>query len=256
MKVCFAQFDVKFSEKEENLRHSLEVLSGLDADLIVLPELFNTGYAFSNKKDLLSLAEIVPDGETTKALEYFSRKRDVCVVAGLAERDGEKIYNSAVVVDKKFIGVYRKIHLHGIEKKFFEAGCEFKVFNVRNIKLGVMICFDWFFPESARTLALAGADLIAHPANLVMPYCPDAMKTRCLENRVWAVTADRIGCERKISFIGQSQVTSPLGEVLYRASREKEEVKIIDIDITLSRNKNLNEYNNILDDRKTKAYKL
>jgi predicted amidohydrolase len=256
MKVGFAQLDVAFREKEGNVKHALDALSNLKADLIVLPELFNTGYCFPDKRALNALSEDVPDGETTKALISFSKKKGICVVAGLAEKEGGRIYNSAVIVDKKFVGAYRKVHLYATEKKLFTRGDEFKVFPIRGIKLGVMICFDWFYPESMRTLALSGAELIAHPANLVMPYCPDSMKTRCLENRVWAVTADRIGHEGKLKFIGKSQVASPLGEVVYRASEDREEVKVFDIDVTLSRNKNLNKYNNIFEDRKPDSYRL
>lgn len=256
MKVGFVQFNPGFCDVSGNVRKMSERVSRVDADVLVLPELFNTGYAFREREDVKRVAEEVPDGETTKALTSLSKRKDVCIVAGLAEKDGGKLYNSAIVVDKKFVGTYRKVHLYATEKKLFDRGNEFNVFPVRGIQLGVMICFDWYFPESMRTLALAGADLIAHPANLVMPYCPDAMITRCLENRVWAVTADRIGREGKLSFIGQSQITSPIGEVIYRASEDKEEVKIIDIDISLSRNKNLNKYNNILEDRISSSYKL
>ena len=256
MEVGFVQFNPVLGDVDGNIQKASHLLSGVDADLIVLPELFNTGYAFRGRDDVERVAEEVPDGETTKALISLSKRKDVCIVAGLAEKDGGKLYNSAIVVDKKFVGAYRKVHLYATEKKFFARGDEFKVFPVRGIKLGVMICFDWYFPESMRTLALAGAELIAHPANLVMPYCPDAMVTRCLENRVWAVTADRIGREEKLSFIGRSQVTSPKGEVVYRASADKEEVKVFAIDISLARDKNLNPYNHIFEDRKTSAYKL
>jgi len=84
--------------------------------------------------------------------------------------------------------------------------------------VGIMVCFDWFFPESARSLALAGARIIAHPANLVLPWCPAAMITRSQENRVHSITANRVGKEHRtteeLAFIGLSQVISPLGEKL------------------------------------------
>ncbi|MFH1834978.1 MAG: nitrilase-related carbon-nitrogen hydrolase [Methanobacteriota archaeon] len=256
MNVGFVQFNPRHHSPRQNCEKILRMLEGESADLIVLPELFSTGYAFSSKKELYGLSEEVPDGPTTSDLISLSKKIDACIVAGIAEKSGSKVYNSAVVVDKDYVGVYRKVHLFGREKEFFEPGDEFKVFDVRGIKLGVMVCFDWFFPESARTLALLGADLIAHPANLIMPYCPDAMVTRCLENGVWAVTADRIGQEGEYSFIGQSQVTSPTGEVLYRASADKEDVKVFHIDVSLARFKDLNDYNNIFNDRKPACYKL
>jgi len=72
----------------------------------------------------------------------------------------------------------------------------------------MMICFDWFFPESARTLALKGAQLILHPSNLVMPYCQDAMITRSIENRVFSITSNRIGREGGYNFTGKSQIVS------------------------------------------------
>ncbi|MFO0767873.1 MAG: nitrilase-related carbon-nitrogen hydrolase [Nitrospiraceae bacterium] len=95
------------------------------------------------------------------------------------------------------LGCYRKTHLFFEETLFFDPGDSgFQVWDVGGAKVGVMICFDWFYPESARTLALMGADIIAHPSNLVLPHCPDSMVTRCLENRVFSITANRIGRAR------------------------------------------------------------
>ena len=124
-----------------------------------------------------------------------------------------------------------------------------------------MICFDWRFPETARTLALAGADLIAHPSNLVLPHCPQAMVTRCLENRVFAITADRTGVEERVHghplhFIGQSQVVDPDGNVLYRASKNDEEVRVVEIDINKARDKSINSKNDLFEDRRHDLYSL
>lgn len=114
-----------------------------------------------------------------------------------------------------------------------------------------------------RTLALKGADIIAYPSNLILPYCPDAMVTRCLENRVFAVTANRTGFEQRfdkerLKFIGTSQITSPGGERLYRAAQYQEERTCIEIVIEKARDKNLNPFNNpfnnIFDDRREKFY--
>jgi len=94
------------------------------------------------------------------------------------------------------LGTYRKIHLFYKEKLYFAPGENPpKVFNVNGVNIGVMICFDWIFPETARTLSLQGAELIAHPANLVLPYCQNAMITRSIENRVFTATANRVGSE-------------------------------------------------------------
>jgi predicted amidohydrolase len=124
-----------------------------------------------------------------------------------------------------------------------------------------MICFDWRFPETARTLALKGADIIAHPANLVLKHCPDAMITRCLENGIFIATADRVGQEERIpgqrlKFMGQSQVVAPSGEVLYRASLDQEEVKVVELDIASARDKRLNPNNHLFADRREDLYRL
>ena len=161
-----------------------------------------------------------------------------------------------------YLGKYRKIHLFGTEKNFFNQGdLPLKIFDIGSARVGIMICFDWRFPETARTLALSGADLIAHPSNLVLPHCPQAIITRCLENRVFAVTANRIGTEERIAgnplnFIGQSQVVDPDGNILCRASETKEETNIVEIDIGKSRNKSINSGDDLFADRRPDLYRL
>ena len=123
----------------------------------------------------------------------------------------------------------------------------------------MMICYDWIYPESARSLALAGADIICHPSNLILPYCPDAMITRSIENRVFTITANRTGTEARggkppLTFIGQSQVTSPKGERLVRFGPEEEGIKVTEIDIQMARNKRITPKNHLWEDRKPKLY--
>lgn len=183
------------------------------------------------------------------------------IVAGTAEKDEKgNLYNSAVLVGPVgwgYIGKYRKIHLFNREKLFFRPGnLGFHVFNIGIAKVGVMICFDWFFPESARTLALKGADVIAHPSNLVMPYAPRAMPIRALENRVYTITANRIGEEFGLRFIGKSTIASPRAEVLAMGSEDKEEVGVVEIDLSLARDKRINEMNDIFKDRRPQYYTL
>jgi predicted amidohydrolase len=173
------------------------------------------------------------------------------VVAGLAEKSGGDYYNSAVVVGDNYIGKYRKVHLFFREKKLFKRGAGFRVFG----NIGVMICFDWIYPESARTLMLKGAEIIAHPAALVLPYCPESMKTRSLENRVFSITADRVGKERGLKFIGSSQIVDTEGRILYRASGTREECQVRTIKLKEARNKKFSPMNSILDDRVVHAYR-
>lgn len=260
VKVAFGQMYPKLLEPEENYSKAealIESASSEGAKLIVLPELFDTGYNFESREEVESVAQPIPNGKTTQFLIRMAKKHRIFIVAGTAERDSlGRFYNSAVVVGPSgYIGRYRKIHLFAREKEFFEPGnLGFQVFNLGFARVGVMICFDWFFPESARTLALKGAEIIAHPANLVMPYAPRAMPIRALENRVYTITADRVGVERGLRFIGRSQINSPRAETLVEGSEEGEEVGIAEIDLSLARSKQLNDYNNIFRDRKPQYY--
>jgi predicted amidohydrolase len=147
------------------------------------------------------------------------------------------------------------MHLFYNEKEWFGAGnAELAVFDIGKARIGIMICFDWFFPEVARYLALKGADVICHPANLVLPYCPQAMITRCIENRVFAVTSNRIGTEKRsdeeLTFIGTSQITGTKGEILCRASADREEERVVEIDPLRARDKQITPKNHLLLDRK------
>jgi predicted amidohydrolase len=234
-----------------NIEKAIRLVGNKHADLMVLPELFNTGYNFRNRREVFGVAERIPDGRTTRSLEDFSRRDGATIVAGIAERSDGNLYNSAVIVhDGEYLGTYRKVHLFHNEKKFFTPGRQFRVFG----RIGVMICFDWYFPESARTLMLKGAEVIAHPSNLVMPHCPEAMKVRAVENKVFAVTADRVGVERGLRFIGRSEIVTPDGELLYRASPTSEECVVREIDLSRAHNKNVTPNNNLLRDRTPRAY--
>jgi predicted amidohydrolase len=194
-----------FGDVTGNVERALALVPDA-CDLAVLPELCTTGYQFVSRAEARSLAETVPDGPTCARLRAFAAARGTHVVAGLAERHGEQVFNSAVLFrpDGGW-GLYRKVHLFWEEKMLFDAGDRgFPVFAAAGATVGLMICFDWIFPEAARSLALAGATLICHPSNLVLPHCPDAMITRCLENRVFAVTANRVGAENRPRASGSS----------------------------------------------------
>lgn len=261
MKAGFFQFAPKFGSVQDNVLRVLSRLESVTADLIVLPECFNTGYLFLTEREVAELAEEVPDGWTCRRLHELALKKSLYVVAGLPERDGNNLYNSAVLIGPEgLLGHYRKIHLFNEEKKLFNPGnLPFNVWEVRGVNVGIMICFDWRFPEATRSLALLGADIIAHPANLVLPHCPDAMITRALENGVYAVTSDRIGVERRggkiLEYIGKSQIIAPDGVILSRASDTREELHVLSIDPITARNKKLNDYNDLIGDRKPEFYK-
>lgn len=192
-------------------------------DLAVLPELFSTGYQFTSVAELGSLAEDLTGdrpGPTLTRLRAFAADTGTTIAAGLAESCGGRFYNSAVVVRPDGTGgLYRKVHLFLDEKLLFTPGdLGFPVFAACGTTIGLMICFDWIFPEAARSLALAGAEILCHPSNLLLPWCQDAMVTRCQENMVCAVTSNRVGTEHRgakpLTFSGRSQIVSRMGERL------------------------------------------
>jgi predicted amidohydrolase len=128
------------------------------------------------------------------------------------------------------------------------------VYAYQNHRIGVMICFDWAFPEMARVLALSGAQLILHPSNLVLPYCMDAMLTRSIENRVFTATANRTGLERGTLFSGSSQITSPLAARIAQAGREFSGVIAAEVDLAQADDKWITPYNHVIQDRRPDLY--
>jgi predicted amidohydrolase len=263
MKVGYYQFNPTFGAVTRNLDQVAERLSSVRCDLMVLPELFATGYQFASRDEVAALAEPVPDGPTTRRLCEVAQARSMHIVAGLPEQDGDRYYNSAVVVGPNgLLGRYRKTHLFFEETRWFTPGdTGFQVWDLGVATIGVMVCFDWFYPEAARTLTLKGAEIICHPANLVLPYCPDAMVTRCLENRVFCITANRVGSERRLgkqrlTYIGRSEIVGPTGQILHRAPADREELAVVEIDPQLARDKWLTPYNNLLRDRRPALYQV
>ena len=261
MKVGYVQTNPIFGMRDFNLEQVDSLLKNVKANLIVLPELFATGYTFTSKEEAFSLGEDV-DGQTGNFLRTLSKKSGAIIVAGFAEKKGNNLYNAAMVAYKdEIIGVYRKLHLYYKEKKWFSPGnLPLQVVEIDGLKLGIMICFDWFFPETIRSLSLLGADIVAHPSNLVLPYCQKAMQTRCLVNRVYAITSNRIGSEKRgnddFTFTGGSQITSYNGDILSSAPNDEIGADFVDIDTEKARDKNLNQFNNIFEDRRPKFYKL
>jgi 5-aminopentanamidase len=261
MRVGYYQNNPEFGKMAENLERIAATLETAEADLLVLPELCASGYQFVSTEEVRDLAEAVPAGATTTRLLELAKRRQMVIVAGLPERAGTAFYNSAVVVGPQgFIGCYRKTHLFFEETLFFTPGdTGFQVWDIGPAKIGVMICFDWYYPEAARTLALKGAEIICHPSNLVLPNCPDSMPVRCLENRVFAITSNRTGSEARhgkdrLTYIGNSEVVTPRGAILHRAPREQEALCVVEIDPAEARNKSITPFNDLLKDRREALY--
>ncbi|MBU1048981.1 acyltransferase [Candidatus Bipolaricaulota bacterium] len=263
MNLGIVQSSPIFGEIAGNLSDCLSHMSQHTADLWVLPELFATGYQFLNATEARELAEQVPSGRTTQALSAYAAENNCFIVAGLPEIDGDKVYNSSVLVGPDgFLARYRKVHLFYEEKINFTPGnLPFAVVDIGIAKLGMMICFDHLFPESARSLALQGAEIICHPANLVLPdLAQRTMAIRALENGVFTATANRVGTEARgnesLTYTGQSQVIGPNGDPLVRLSLEGTEVAVVDLDVSLARDKFITKHNDKLGDRRPAMYHL
>ena len=261
MRIGFLQFNPKFGEKSYNMQKVEELLSDNQSDLIVLPELFNTGYTFISRDELADLAEDM-SGMTIEFLKKLSQAKKTIIVAGFAEKEDDKFYNSAAMITPDGnVNVYRKIHLFNEETLFFTPGDKpFKVYEINNTRIGLMICFDWLFPEAARSLALQGAQIVCHPSNLVLPYCQRAMFARSIENSVFIITANRTGIEnrngKELAFSGQSQIMDPKGNLICSALQDEEIVNIVDVDPQKADSKLITNYNDVLKDRRPEMYKI
>ena len=264
MKIGVGQMEPSICNVSENLervRILLEEAEKSGIEILVLPELCNSGYVFKNINEAKQSAEKIPSGQMSELLREWSSDERL-VVAGICESTHEGLFNSAgVFADGKHITTYQKIHLFLDEGDWFLPGQDAPpIINFKDYRFGVMICFDWIFPEAARSLALLGANIIAHPANLVLPYCQDAMVTRSIENHVFTITANRIGQEtdqeRKLKFTGESQITDPLGKVRYRGPENKATVHVMEIDPSQAEDKNINPRNDLFLDRRERFYLL
>ena len=249
-----------------SIRH-IESAAKNGASLVVLPELANSGYVFADRDEAFSLAEELPNGATAQLFTEAARRLGIHIVAGIAERAGERLYNSAIFTGPSGpIGVYRKLHLWGDEKRFFEPGdLGVPVFDTPLGRIAIAICYDGWFPEIYRLAATRGADLVCMPTNWVpMPAQPDdrpAMATTLAmaaahSNGLAIACANRIGTERGQPFIGQSLIVGGDGwPVAGPASTDQEEVLYAAIDLKRTRaQRTLSAFNHVLDDRRGDVY--
>ena len=269
-RIACVQMSPSFSEVAANVERSIDFISraaDAGADVVVLPELVNTGYVFETRAEAFALAEPVPDGPTTRRWLDIARTRRLHIVAGITEREGASLYNSAVVLGPDgYVGTYRKLHLWNAENLFFERGnLGLPVFQTRIGRIGVAICYDGWFPETFRLQALQGADLICVPTNWVpipgQAEGQQAMANVLLmaaahSNSLFIAAADRIGTERGQPFEGQSLIVAQTGwPVAGPASRDGEEIVIADVDLgEARRRRNWNAFNQVLRDRRTDVY--
>lgn len=268
--VACIQMEPVFGEVDRNVRHSvglMEQAAQKGANLVVLPELCNTGYVFQTRAEARELAESLEDGRTVKAWQAAARELDLHLVAGITERDGERLYNSAVVIGPDgMIGRYRKNHLWADEALFFERGdLGFPVFDLPFGRLGCLICYDGWFPEAYRLLALQGAEIVCVPTNWV-PVPGGQPDDKAIANvltmaaahcnSIFVAAADRVGTERGQPFIGRSLIAGHTGwAVAGPASAREEEIIVAEINLAAARRgRNWNAFNQVLRDRRRDLY--
>jgi len=265
LKIAAAQIHPQFAQPDKNrniFQQYCKRAAQQDVDLIVFPELCTTGYHFSSKNQVESFAEPVPEGPTTQLWIELAKEHNMIIVGGLAEQGrSEGIYNSAVIVDPdQFLGCYQKIHLFANEKNWFLPGSQPPhVWKLPSVAIGVLVCFDWAFPEVSRILMLEGCEILCLPSNLVLPYAQRVMVARSIENRIFTVIANRIGTETSagrnpITFTGRSQITNPLGDILARGSRTRSGLVIAEIQPQKAQDKFLTGQNHLIDDRRVELY--
>jgi predicted amidohydrolase len=244
MQVAVAQTQPRLGENERNLEAGLarfDEAVAAGAELLVLPECAIPGYMFESLDEAMPFAEEIP-GPTTEALEEACRHLGAHVVCGLLEREGDVLYNAAVLVGPDgLIGSYRKTHLPflGIDR-FTTPGDELPVFDTPLGRIGLEICYDLRFPEVTRTLALRGAEIVAHPTNFPMAAKVQTeviTLARAAENRIYLLTANRVGKERWGEFCGWSQIVDPFGKRLAEADETEEKLLVADIDLEKARDK-------------------
>ncbi len=262
MKLSVVQFCPQFGEKEKNLAKIVDYAEQIDSDIIVFPELCTTGYFFQSKEEVLEFAEPLT-GKTITKMQGIASNTNKILIIGFAELDGDNIYNSAAIVmpDSTLTKVYRKTHLFYKERFCFEEG-DSGYFIVedksRDIKIGTMICYDWRFPEAARSLGLLGADVIVCPSNLVTEIWHKVMPARAIENKVYLAIANRYGSEsgggEQVKFNGLSGIWKYNGDALAVAPAEDDAVLTVEIEPRKTRKKSFNEFNDIFGDRRPNYY--
>ena len=261
-----------------DLRGNLEVGSAwvrraaeAGAQLVVLPELATSGYTFHSEPEAAAAAEALDGDGAIAAWQALCRELQLYVVAGVNERVSDQTrFNSAVLLGPEGrVGLYRKAHLFFEESRYFQPGdLPFPVFDLPFGRVGMLVCYDLWFPEAARALALQGADLIAVPTNWVANFRRRPVDDHgwtmgnyaavgvATQNQVFVAAADRIGEERGVRFVGCSCVVAPDGSMLAGpAAPDRETLLVVRVDLAdAQRAKARTPLNHTLRDRRPDLY--
>lgn len=272
MRIAVAQTCPKYRDIEHNLHELERTVVSSNADLVVFPELALTGYLFTEPNQLRDIAHPL-DSQLVTRLVDCARTSGRALVTGFLEEANGQYYNSSLLISPSagVVGHYRKVHLFHFERQVFSAGdLGFPVIELPirggSVKIGMMICYDWRFPEAARSLALAGAEVIAVPSNIVTTtgMLEPTLCTRSFENKVILAFADRVGNESldvngkpaSLRFRGESMIVNYNGTVLARLDDHSEGIADAEVEPEATRNKAFSDLNDIFTDRNSSAYRL
>jgi N-carbamoylputrescine amidase len=266
MRVACAQYAVRDGDPDHNLQSSLHFIrqaTTKGADLIVMPELANSGCDPGSRDVALDLAEDISGGPTVEAWRKEAQRSGICVVGGLLEREGDALYNSAVLLGPETIAHYRKTHLWNKEKLLYEPGRELPVFDTPLGRIGLLVCYDAWFPEAARTLAVKGAQILCVPSNAPDDWVPEYQRrgnltmldVHCIAaanaNRVFVAAANRVGD----GYLGRSCVVDVTGGVLALAGAAEEGLMCAEVDLNRARReKRLTHLSHSFEDRNPTVY--
>lgn len=276
MRIAFFQGAGESGEPQANLRiarnRAMEA-AGKGASLLVFPEMFVTGYNLGQA--IANLAQPAR-GAYGQALAAAARESGVTIVAGYPELHGQTVYNAALVVtpENGVIASARKAHLFGaLDRDAFSPADDLTIVRLKldapdsapeagraasagqTLNVGLCVCYDIEFPETARTLTLAGAQLILTPTAIMEPYdfVPrQVLPVRAWENGVFIAYVNRVGREGELVYCGQSVVVDPLGRELVRAERREEALHVVDLDLGLLQE--AQRFNPYLADRRPTLY--
>jgi len=238
-KITCVQMDVAIGDVEANRRGIFERMQAAaesGAELVIFPECALTGYCFDSLEEATPFAETI-DGRSSEAISEVCRETGAHAVVGFIEKDGPDFYNAAMLVGPDgVIGDYRKVHLPflGVDRFLTPGDKQFRVFELPFGRIGINICYDASFPEAARALKLLGAELIILPTNWPTGAWRTAefiINARACENHINFAAVNRCGVERGWDFIGRSKVVDFNGDTLGEASREGEEMLVIEVDL-------------------------
>ncbi len=234
MKVELVQIAGRDGDTAHNLERALAAIAdcAADTELVVFPETHLTG--FPSEDNIAALAEPL-DGPTVSAVQRVARERNVSVAIGIAEADADRYYNTTLLIAPDRIALkYRKTHLWASDRGIFTPGDRYATALWNGIRVGLLVCFDIEFPESARALGQLGAELIIVTNGNMDPYGPThrtAIMARAMENQAYAVMVNRVGHgDGGLVFAGGSAVVDPYGQLLCEAGRE-ECRQIVELDL-------------------------